>query len=204
LILKATANKPELLELRQSLINLASARKLRFLQYNTPSLSLSWNLDPTFQKDPWANSWFSGDDWKQRSGMFRMTLFFRLNGLLPFSREALEIMDLDDNREKLGVALAQAVRATELEIYSAYLRLEKSRKTMEALTLNINLADRAYKLTEQAYQAGVKDLLEVQSGELELRKAQLEVVKERFNYMNSILDLEYATATTFGTLLGSK
>lgn len=200
LISKAATGKPDIQELKQSLLLLESGRKLAFYQTYTPTLSLGWNADPTFQGDPWGDSWTMEDGWKQRSGMFRATIGYRLNGFLPFSKEAQGLLDLDETAKKLSIGLAQAVRGTEVEVYSTVLKLEKSRKSVEALRLNVDLAERAYRLTEEAYRAGIKDLLEVQNSELELRKAQLEVVKEKFNYMTGLLDLEYAVGVPFGTL----
>lgn len=200
LISKAASGKPDIQELKQSLLLLESGRKLSFYQTYTPTLSLGWNADPTFQGDPWADSWTMEDGWKQRSGMFRATIGYRLNGFLPFSKEAQGLVDLDETAKKLSIGLAQAVRGTEVEIYTTVLKLEKSRKSVEALRLNVDLAERAYRLTEESYRAGIKDLLEVQNSELELRKAQLEVVKEKFNYMTGLLDLEYAAGVPFGTL----
>jgi hypothetical protein len=39
----------------------------------------------------------------------------------------------------------------------------------------------------------------VQNSELELRKARNEVLKEKFNYLTGLLDLEYALGLPFGS-----
>jgi outer membrane protein TolC len=161
-------------------------------------------MDPTFQRDVWKDSWFDGNNWAQRSGMFRLTLGFRLNGLLPVSKEALGLTEMDDNLQKLNIGLSQAIRGTEVDVYTQVLKLEKSQKSMEAQRLNVDLAQRAYQLTEEAYKAGLKDLLEVQNAELEFQKAKLEVIKEQFNYMTGLIDLEYTIGVPFGTLSRSK
>ncbi len=204
LVSRAASGKLDILALRQSLALLDSQRKLVWYQLYTPSLSLGWNADPTFQGDPWADSWFMEDGWKQRSGMFRATLGFRLNGLFPYTREALGLTDLDDNARKLNAALALTIRGTELEIDSLLLKLEKSKGSVTALGLNAELAEKAYRLSEEAYRAGAKDLLDAQNSELELRKARLEVLKEKFNYLTGLIDLEYSVGVPFGTLSGSR
>jgi outer membrane protein TolC len=88
----------------------------------------------------------------------------------------------------------------ETEVDSLVQKLEKSRRSVGTLALNVSLAERAYRLSEEAYRAGAKDLLDVQNSELELRKARLEVLKEKFNYLTGLLDLEYAIGVPFGTL----
>ena len=200
LINKAVHDKPDLEELRRSILLLKSTKRANLYQIYTPSLSLGWTYDPTFQGDPLKDSWFNGDSWKQRSGMFSLTLAWRLNSLLPISREAQSLADLDDTIAKLNTSLAMAVRGTETEVYSIILKLQKSQQSMGALQLNAELAKRAYGLTEDAYRAGLKDVLEVTNAELDLRKAQLEMLKEQFNYMTGLLDLEYAIGVPFGSL----
>ncbi|GAB1483280.1 TolC family protein [Treponema sp.] len=204
LVSGAASQNLEVLSRRQTLITLESGRKLAFYNTYTPSLILGWNMDPSFQGDPFKDSWFMEDGWKQRSGMFRATLSFRFNGLLPFSKEALSLTDMDDSVKKLNIALAQTVRGMETEIDSIILKLEKSRSSIDTLNLNVDLASRAYNLSEDAYKAGFRDLLDVQNAELELRKAKQEVAKERFNYVTGLLDLEYAVGVPFGTISGSK
>ncbi len=200
LIKKGSSGYPDAQEIRQRILLAESGRKAKAYMNNSPSLILKWNADPTFQGDPWKDSWTMDDGWKQRSGMFSATIRYVLNGLLPFSSEAQGIADIDDGIKQQNILLASTVRRAEVEIYTTVLKLEKSRKSVEALRLNVDLAERAYRLTEESYRAGIKDLLEVQNSELELRKAQLEVVKEKFNYMTGLLDLEYAAGVPFGTL----
>ena len=170
----------------------------------TPNLILGWNLDPAFSGDPWADDLFDGDRWSQRSGMFRATLSMRLNGLLPFTQDGQQLAELRDQRESLRANLAQALRGAEMEIDGLVRRLEKSRTSHTALELNAGLAERAYRLSEEAYRAGASDLLDVQNAELELRKARLELLKEDYTYVTALLDLEYAVGARFGSLGGSK
>lgn len=203
LIGRAVKDKPDLEELRRSILLLQSTKQANFYQLYTPSLSLGWTFDPTFQGDPMKDNWFDSESWKQRSGMFSITLAWRLNSLLPFSREAQGLADLDDTIAKMNTSLAMAVRGTETEVYSIILKLQKSQQSMNALKLNVDLAKRAYALTEDAYKAGLKDIMEITNADLDLRKAQLEVMKEQFNYITGLLDLEYAIGVPFGTLTRS-
>jgi outer membrane protein TolC len=200
LIPGALSRRLDVQGLVKSMESLESTRKLMYFQLYTPTLALGLNFDPSFQGDPWKDSWFMEDGWKQSSGMFRATLTYRLNGLLPFSGEAQGLVGMDENIEKLRMALAQTVRGMETEIDSIVLQLEKSSGSIATLALNVQLAERAYRLSEESYRAGAQDILEVQNAELELRKARNEVLKEKFNYLNGLLDLEYALGVPFGTL----
>ena len=192
----------------QSLVKSLEAMEIqeRALKYQlwTPNLIVGWNADPAFGGDPWKDDLFNNDAWSQASGMFRVTLSMRLNGFLPFSSEAQELAKLRDQEESLRAALALTLRGAETEIDGLVRQLEKSRGSHEALILNIELAERSYRLTDQAYRAGTTELLDVQNAELELRKARLELLKEDYTYVTGLLDLEYAVGARCGTLGGSK
>ena len=207
LIASRLGDRLDIQALLKTLESLDSAEKAMRLQLWSPSLILAWNADPTFMGDPFTDDLTKGSwpmnangAWQQLSGMFRATLSFRLNGLLPQSQEAQRLRDMRDAVEKTRAGLAGAIRGSEVEIDSIVRRLEKSRDSRKALELNVDLAKHAYDLTEEAYKAGAKDLLEVQSAELQLRSAQLQVLTEKFNYVTGLLDLEYAVDLPFGTL----
>jgi outer membrane protein TolC len=92
------------------------------------------------------------------------------------------------------------IQGTEIEIYNTILSLEKTQVTTAAQTQTVNLAERAYRLTEEAYRAGLQDLLQVQNAELELKQAKVSMLEQQFNYLNGLLDLEYSIGVPFGTL----
>ncbi len=204
LISSGLSSRLDIQSLVKSLESLQIAETALKYRLWTPNLILGWNLDPTFSGDPWADDLFNGDNWSQRSGMFRATLSMRLNGLFPFTQDGQQLEELRGQKEGLRAGLAQALRGAEMEIDGLVRRLEKSRASHSALELNASLAERAYRLSEEAYRAGASDLLDVQNAELELRKARLELLKEDYTYVTGLLDLEYAVGARFGSLGGSK
>ena len=204
MIASGLSSRLDIQSLVKSLESLQIAETALKYRLWTPNLILGWNLDPTFSGDPWTDDLFDGDSWSQRSGMFRATLSMRLNGLLPFTQDGQQLEELRGQKEGLRAGLAQALRGAEMEIDGLVRRLEKSRTSHAALELNAGLAERAYRLSEEAYRAGASDLLDVQNAELELRKARLELLKEDYTYVTGLLDLEYAVGARFGSLGGSK
>jgi outer membrane protein TolC len=198
LITRAASGRPDILELKQQLLGLESARRAQIFSL-TPSLSLSWNMNKAFTRDPWKDDWTNGDFWQQ-SGSLTITLGVRLHSLLPFSTDFQGITDMDDNIRTLNIGLAQTIRGTEIEIYNTVLTLEQTRASAEAQRATANLAERTYRLTEEAYQAGLNELLEVQNAELELRKARIGLLEQQYNYIRGLIDLEYAIGVPFGTL----
>ena len=200
MISKAAAGKPDIQELRHTIMMLESARKMQSLAL-LPSLSLGWNNNSIFLKDPWKDAWFSGDNWRN-TGSLSITMAVRLHSLLPWSTDTQAIKNLDDQIRGATIGLAQLINGTEIEVYNIVLALERTRVSSEALAQTVNLAEQAYRLTEQAYQAGLQDYFQVQNAEQSLRQARVQMLEQQFNYLNGLIDLEYSTGVPFGTLSG--
>jgi outer membrane protein TolC len=200
LIAQAAENKPDIEELRRTLAALKAQKTLLFYSLYSPTLSLGYNMDPTFMGDPMKDSWFKGDLWKQQSGMFRVTLAWRLNAFLPFSKEANDYKAMDDAVKMMELGVKQAMQGTEVEVYNIIMQLEKTRTTAEAQRLTVQLAERTYRLSMTAYQNGLKTWLDVQNDELALRQARLGSLQQNYSYLMGLLDLEYALGVPFGSL----
>jgi len=199
LISTAASGNLDIQELRQTILIMDSGRQAMRLGLFTPFLSLGWNADPTFT-GLWGENLTNSDFWNQQSGAFRFTVGFRLNGLLPFGAERQNLQTLEDQIRLANIGLAQMVRGTEIQIHNLVLTLERIKLTMEALEQTVALAERSFALTEQAYAAGLIDLFQVQNAELSLRQARVQLHEQQFNYLNSLLDLEYALGVPFGSL----
>lgn len=188
----------DLLSLRKNISILENTRKGLIARSMTPTVMLGLNFDPAFTKDPFKSSWFGniGEEWIQQSGMFRLTVALSLDSFLPFSSARINIKEMENSIEKTKLGLQQAKEGAELEIQSIVMRLNKSVQSLETLKLNVALAQKVYEMAMEAYNAGNKELLEVENAEIELNKAKLEVIKEKYNYKTGLLDLEYALNTT--------
>jgi outer membrane protein TolC len=201
LVSRAARNKPDIRELQLQLAALETSRKAQAMQAHTPYLNFSWNWSPALSPalDPFKDSWFEKDSWSD-GGTFAITLGIGLNGLFPFTKEGQALKDVDNQIKTVANGISQMIRGTELEIYNILLALEQVQTTVEAQTQTVNMAEQAYRLTEEAYQAGLQDLLQVQNAELELRRARLAIVQQQFDYLNNLVDLEYALGAPFGSL----
>lgn len=184
--------------INKSIQSLENSKAALQIQTKTPMLILGLNFDPAFQSDPWENNWFEniGDTWSQQSGMLRMTLSMSLDSFLPWSKTQTGIKDMEDGISQLKLGIAQAGIGAELEIKTLVMQLNKSMEQLETLILNISLAHEAYRMSQEAYDAGSKELLEVKDAERDLNTAKLEVLKEKYNYITGLLDLEYALNAT--------
>jgi len=199
MISRAANGKPDILELRHTILMLQSARRAQIYAL-TPSLSLSWNLNSAFIRDPWKDPWFdSSDDW-MKSGSFSITMALRMHSLIPFSTDFQGIRNIEDQIRTANIGLAQMINGTEIEIYNTVLALERARVSAEVQAQTVALAEQAYRLTEQAYRAGLQDYYQVQNAEQSLRQARVQMLEQQFNYFNGLIDLEYSIGVPFGTL----
>jgi outer membrane protein TolC len=198
LINRAVNGKPDILELRRTLLATEYGRKAQALQLYTPALIFAWNYSPALS-GPWENSWSDPDNWSDR-GSFSITLNMSLNSLFPFTKQGQSLKDTDNALRTLNIGLAQAIRGTEIEIYNTVLSLERSKTQAETQAETVALAERTYRLTEEAYRAGLQDLLQVQSADLSRRQARVQMLEQQFNYRTGLIDLEYSIGVPFGTL----
>jgi outer membrane protein TolC len=99
-----------------------------------------------------------------------------------------------------NIRLAQTIRETELEIFTKLNNLEKILASEEAQRAAVSMAEQSYRLTEEAYRAGLQDFQSVQNATLALNQAKLQLMREQFNYLNDLIDLEYSIGVPFGTL----
>jgi len=201
MITKASNEKPDIQELRHTILMMQSARRAQIYAL-TPSLTLSWNTTSAFIKDPWKDPWFdSSDDWR-KSGSFSFTFAVRLHSLIPYSADFQGIKSIDDQIKTATIGLAQMVNGTEIEVYNTVLSLEKTRINTQSQAETVRLAEQSYRLTEEAYRAGLQDYFQVQNAEQSMRQARVQLLEQQFNYLNGLIDLEYSIGVPFGTLSG--
>jgi outer membrane protein TolC len=173
-------------------------KKLKDRAAYAPTLSASASYAPAIN-DPFAFKRGSGEDWTD-NGQLTLSVSIPLDGFVPGSADRVASASARDDIEIARIALRQARQKAEVEIRSALLGLEKSLRTMDALALNVERAREAYDLTDTSYRAGALNLLEVQNASDELQKAELLLLKEKYNYLSGLIDLSYSLNAPLGEL----
>ena len=161
-----------------------------------PVLSFGWSYDPTFGGDPLEDDILDGERWDQRNGAFTITITQPLDPWLPYSRTRNDLADMKRQQQQNRIQQQRALNGAEIEVRSLIRAIEAAEETVAALEFNIELAQRAFELAEIGYQNGLRDLLEVQNAEVELQSARFELLKQRKQIMDNLLDLEFALNTT--------
>ncbi len=169
-----------------------------------PFLRFGLTVDPRFEGDPLQDSWFDRDRWNQQSGAFTISLVQPLTAWFPYSQQRNEITGLEREIERNRLNLEQAIRGAEIRVEGLLLGIENSQRTMVALTENIRLARRAFELAEVGYNNGLRELLEVQNAELELRDAELQLLQEQKNVMDNLLDLIFELNVSMGDVTAER
>lgn len=184
------ADRLDLAALRKNIELLKTQYRATQLQLYTPNLTLSQSFSPALSAID--ADWLDRDNWTDSSGAFSATLSFNLTNALPFSQAGQGLAKTKDSIAKLELTWKQAADNAEIEIRNLVRKLEKSRNSIAAMELNVSIADKAYRLSEQAYRAGTAEYLSLKDAENTLMQARLGVLSEKFTYLSTRLDLETA------------
>jgi len=136
----------------------------------------------------------------------RFSILFRDEGLAGTTR-CSSLISMSEASMNGGVAKIKALSMIFSssrtfpgnEIETIVLTLDKSLRILEVLEKNVALAQKTYDLTEQEYNAGIVELLEVEEVNDDLQEAKLNIIEESYNYLSGLFDLEYALNTTWSS-----
>ncbi|PIE04851.1 MAG: hypothetical protein CSA76_02075 [Spirochaetales bacterium] len=130
------------------------------------------------------------------NGTFSIALNWKLDGLIPGSSGDVVYKNLKSRLSSLELARNMAREKAEIDITNLVNDLSVARKNIEASTSTVELAQKTFELTEEAYRAGSREILDVESAQNNVMKASLQLLMARYNYIAAILDLEYELNTT--------
>ncbi len=154
-----------------------------------PTLSFAYSYAPALSdiEAEWAN----GDNWSD-TGRFTATLSWTLSNMLPFSSNMVNIKDQEAALRQAELQYEEARDNIELGISNYIDTMEKSKASIEVQTLNMEVAQKAYDLTLEGFNAGTIELLELRDAELQLNQAKIGILEQELNYLLAVLDLEYS------------
>ena len=179
----------EVVSLRKSLESAQTGKKVIKDTYRMPSLSLSYAKTQTYSNEEWTGK-----------GSFSATLGIQLDTFLPWSTTQEKLDQYDDSIASLSSRITEAARESESSIRQLRRSIEQSIGSIEALRLNVTLAEKSYSMYEEAYKKGTSDLQNLRDAGDTLEEAGLSVLKEQYTLANAILDLEYELNVPFGSI----
>ncbi|MDR1096472.1 MAG: TolC family protein [Spirochaetaceae bacterium] len=155
-----------------------------------PSLRLSWNAAPVYRNDAWTDN----------AGSFSVSFGLNIDNFLPWSAAKTQIDDLDSRIAAARIQLAESRQNRETRTAQYRRAIEKSAETIEALKLNVELAQTVCDLYEDAYRKGAADYQQLRDAGDSLLQAQNRVQQEQYNLIAAVLDMEKEQNTPFAPI----
>ncbi len=184
------AGRMDILQLEKQIESLKNTKKLQAEYERTPTISLysQWG---TSVDDP-----FEGENWEEGIWADNLSLgvqlVFPLDGFIPGSSTAVSLENLEDSIKTLELQRKAMYDAAAMEITNLVMSLENSMNTIDTYSLNEDLARKSFELTSEAYDLGTRELLDVETAQESYLSASLNILGEKINYINNLLDLQYA------------
>lgn len=172
----------------------------------TPSFQLGFTANPTFKKDPAKDAWFEDveNDWKDSSGMLRLSIILPISEWIPFSKNQVNIIGSNYAIKKMDLDIKNYIDSSKLQINSSIDKIDSAIKTIETTKLSVMVADEAYNLAKQEFRLGTKELLDLQDTENDLLNMKLSQLYSEYEYINNMIELEYLLNTDIEDILNSK
>ncbi len=161
-----------------------------------PSLTASASAYPL----SWQKEQNSGDESSSPNWSVSLGLSLPLDSWLPGSSSCDTIAELNDTVKDYELQLEQKKKDVRSATMEKLKEIEVSQKNLKARHLNVELAQKSYEMTEDAYNRGTKDLLTLQSALDTLRTAQLQLREEQYTLISNVLDLEQSLSLPSGSL----
>ena len=185
-------NSPSIVSLEKQLESAKTALlALRFSAY-APSVSASWQHG--YSTTPSKSS-----DWSD-NGTISLTATIPLDGILPWSTRADNINSAKDKIADLELQISEEKKSLKVNTDGAVRKIRQSLSSIKSKQANVELAQRTYDMTLQAYNRGTKDLLSLQNASDSLLSAEVTLKSEQRSLINAVLELENTIGVPFGTL----
>lgn len=156
----------------------------------TPTFKIGYSISSSFLKDPYLDTWFkSEDDWTHKQ-YFTLSLSIPIDPILPFSTKQIDLFKYGSKLERLNFALFQKTSLAKNEINYKVEKIKEILETLNSLKFNVDIAEKAYKLTEKDYFMGQKTSIELRESEKNLLEAKLSYLNSRYELYSYLIDLE--------------
>ena len=163
----------------------------------TVSFSVSENTNGSSKENPMSGK----GAWEPSSTLsYGVTVRVPLDGYFPWSSGKLNIASSEENLQKLKMNLEQARTQTTLAVKNSYNTILQALTQLELLEKNVELTQKTYDMSKNAYNMGSVDLLSLQQAEDNLYSARYNVQNQKYTILTSILTLEDTVGLPYGTL----
>ncbi len=164
-----------------------------------PMITFSFSILPTLSGDPLSGDIFDPDSYSD-SGSFSITVTQPVDAFIPGSSTYQDIANQQDALEQTRLQEKELLDALELQLIQLTQTIATERQTLESLSSNVELAEQAFLLAEEAYLNGLRDYSIVRDAEIDLDDARIQLLQEKHTYITNLLNLEYLLNTPIDSL----
>ena len=157
-----------------------------------PSLRFSWTSTPLYN--------IRNEVWND-NGSFSISLGLNLDNFFPWSNAKTQVDNLNDGIRAAQIQLTDSLRNSENRVSQNLRTVERILESLEAIKLNVDLAQSTYEMYEDAYSRGAADYQQLRSAGDSLEQAKNRLLSEQYNLISAMLDLEKELNIPFGTLI---
>ncbi len=140
------------------------------------------------------------DDHLKTTNNLSLNLRIPLDGYLPWSTGALSIENQKNNLKNLEMQLENTLTTTQINIRNSYNTIGNAQAQYKIYVANVELMQRTYDMTLEAYNSGSRDYLTLQRAEDNLLTAKTTLQQQTFTLISAVLDLENILGLEFGTI----
>ncbi|MDC7126058.1 MAG: TolC family protein [Spirochaetales bacterium] len=180
------------MDIKSALMNieiLENSRKKTASNSLAPSLGLSTSWYAGVN-DAFGDASFS--DKLSDSLSLGLSLSIPLDDYIPGSSTNNTIKGIDDQIESAKMSLEDTIKDAKLEIINIVEQLKTLASTLEMSELNVELAKLTYDKSEESYEQGGTERLDVEDAQQDYISAKQECLESQYDYLSELIDLRYA------------
>ena len=149
------------------------------------------------------SSWYVGKDDAsdpKKTASVSLSASIPLDGVLPWSQKNNAIDSAKDKVSDLELQIDNERKTFILTINSSLRSIKQSQEAIKYKQANVELAEKNYSMTSEAYNRGTKDLLSLQNSNNTLLQAKVSLNSEILTLAKTIIKLESTIGADFGSL----
>ena len=138
--------------------------------------------------------------WSTTGNALGVSVSIPLDGYLPWSTGALSVAAQKATLKDLQLQLENQKTTAEISIQNSAKSIMQAQSQLDLRKKNVELAQKTYDMTLNAYNHGSRDLLKLQNAADSLMSAKINLMQQKFTLISAVLDLENTLGIPFGTL----
>lgn len=190
----------EIKMMQKKLENAKQTKKSTFSSLFLPTLKLGAEVSPEiYTYDKKAENSTNTPNWN-----ISVAISLPIESWIPGSSSSVKVAALGDTVKDYEIQLVDLQKTVRTNATEEFEAIELSQKNIAARKMNVELAQKTYQMTEEAYNRGTKDMLSLQDALSKLSSAKLQLKEEQYSLLSNVLSLEITLSLPSKTFLKSE